>query len=62
MSTDHRRIDRDPSHLAALHRLALHSVCETLVGLEGVGELVGIGPDAAIDQLVDVRTIGTLGI
>ena len=50
------------SRPGVLRRLAVAAVGEALAGLVGVGELALLAPGAAVDQLVDVRAVGALGV
>ena len=45
-----------------LHRLALEAVGKTLAAGIGLGEFVLVVPAAVLDQMVDVRAIGAVGI
>jgi len=41
---------------------ALDAIRKALLPLETVGEFIGVGPGAVVDQQIDVRTISTLGV
>ena len=45
-----------------LMRLAIHAIGKALARLIGIGQLILFAPSTAIDQLVDIGAIGTLGI
>jgi hypothetical protein len=48
--------------LALAHRLAVGAVGVALARGVGVGELVLVVPCAAVDQVIDVGTVGTFGV